>query len=115
MKIGIDSSFVNCNIGFGRYSYNLIKELLKIDKNEYLLLSNKLPERISLYKNIVNKTLENDLHNHANVQYINTDYKIRFYWSKIPLQKFLRKKKIEIFHSIDNVTGPLKKKIINLF
>lgn len=54
MKIGLDASFaINDESGVGRYSFNLIKNLLAIDrKNQYILFFNYFRNRVEKDKKI---------------------------------------------------------------
>lgn len=96
MKIVIDARSANLNVGIGRLSYNLIKEILKNDReNSYIILTDSEdPFPKIKYDNIKKISIQN-----AREKSI--------YWQMIYLPYILRKEKADIFFTTDNLTVPL--------
>jgi len=99
MNIGID---VNCIIfekaGFGRYTYNLVKNLLKIDrKNQYFLYANFIRKKAERGK-IIGELISETKAKNATVRIINfpARWKEWLIGTRIPYQ-FLIKEPLDVY------------------
>ena len=96
MKIAIDARFANMKVGIGRVAYNLTTEILLLDnKNQYIILLDKDDPFKEIKKDNVIK-----LHNKRAL-------KNKLLWQFVYLPYILRKKKIDVFFSTENLIRPV--------
>jgi len=111
LKIALDTSFLYTDIGFGTYTDALIRCLLPLgEKDEWHFISNELPETIPAFATIPNNEKQERPDFPENVTVHSSRYTRRITWSNTELPRYLRRNKIDLFHSIDNFTLPFIQK-----
>ena len=97
MKIAIDARSANSNTGIGRFSYNLIQEILKNDReNSYIILTNNQDSFPKIKYDNVKKIILNR----------KPQSQLTMFWEIFILPIYLWKEKVDVFFSPDNLIIP---------
>lgn len=106
-RIALDTSFLYTDIGFGTYTDALVRGLLPLgDEDEWHFVSNELPETIPAFATIRENKTRQQFDFPENVRIHWTRYSRRIIWANTGLPRYLRRSKIDLFHSVDNFTLP---------
>ncbi len=111
MKIALDASFLGATGGIGTYTFELVRSFAQLyNDQEFLLISNKLPESIPQYARQQETYQSRMPELPPKWKQIQTYKRFRQQWWLLTLPKILREHNPAIFHAIDGVSIPSFKK-----